>query len=52
MLTGFNLDIHSQVKVLENIVLSTGIINTVIERAKLFNIDNYYIGAGCIAQTV
>ncbi len=32
--------------------MSNEIINIAIERAKLLDIDNYYIGAGCITQTV
>lgn len=52
LLNGYNLDIMSQFKVLENIIMSSKIINTAIERAKLSDMDNYYIGAGCIAQTV
>lgn len=52
LLNGYNLDIHAQLKVLENIIMSNRIINVAIERAKLLDIDNYYIGAGCIAQTV
>ncbi len=52
MLTGYNLDIHAQIRVLENILMSSAVISTAIERAKLLNIDNYYIGAGCITQTV
>lgn len=51
-LNGYNLDIHVQLEVLESIIMSNEIINIVIERAKLLDIDNYYIGAGCIAQTV
>lgn len=52
LLNGYNLDIHAQCKALENIIMSNEIINIAMERAKLLDIDNYYIGAGCIAQTV
>ena len=52
LLNGYNLDILTQFKVLENIIMSSEIINTAIERAKLSDMNNYYIGAGCIAQTV
>lgn len=52
LLNGYNLDILTQFKVLENIIMSSKIINTAIERARLSDMDNYYIGAGCIAQTV
>lgn len=52
LFNGYNLDINKQLKALENIIMSNGIINEAIERAKLLGIDNYYIGAGCITQTV
>ncbi|WP_040210244.1 nucleotidyltransferase family protein [Clostridium polynesiense] len=52
LLNGYNLDIHAQLKVLETILMANEIINIAIERGKLLGIDNYYIGAGCITQTV
>lgn len=52
LLNGYNSDIQTQLKVLENILMLSGSINTAIERAKLLDMDNYYIGAGCIAQTI
>ena len=52
LLNGYNLDINEQIKVLEKIVMKSKNINTVIERAESLNSENYYIGAGCIAQTV
>lgn len=52
MIDGYNLDIYAQYKALENIIMSNEITNIAIERAKLLDIDNYYIGAGCITQTV
>lgn len=52
LFNGYNLDILTQFKALENIIMSSEIIGTVIERAKSLDIDNYYIGAGCITQTV
>lgn len=52
LLNGYNLDIYEQVKVLEEILTSSEIINEALERAKILEIDNYYIGAGCIVQTV
>lgn len=52
LLNGYNSDILTQSKILENIIMSSKTINIAIERAKLLDIDNYYIGAGCIAQTV
>lgn len=52
MLNGYNLDLYSQFKALENIIISNETINIAIERAKQLDIDNYYLGAGCITQTV
>lgn len=52
MLNGYNKDVRSQLKVLGSIIMSSEIINTAVERARLLEMDNYYIGAGCIAQTV
>ncbi|HHV09647.1 MAG TPA: nucleotidyltransferase family protein [Clostridiales bacterium] len=52
MSKGYNSDIHTQIKLLENVIMSSEIINIAVTRAKRLNIDNYYIGAGCVAQTV
>ena len=52
MLKGYNSDIYTQIKMLENIIMSSEIINIAVNRAKQLSIDNYYIGAGCITQTV
>jgi len=52
LLNGYNLDLLSQTRVLEKIVMSSKIVKEAIERAVLLDLDNYYIGAGSIAQTV
>lgn len=52
LLNGYNLDIQLQLNALENIIMSNESLNIAIERAKFLGMDNYYIGAGCIAQTV
>lgn len=52
LLNGYNLDILSQIRILEDIIMSNRILKEAIERAVLLDLDNYYIGAGCIAQTV
>lgn len=52
LLTGYNLNINEQLIVLEKIIMSSRNLSTVIERAESLNLDNYYIGAGSIAQTV
>jgi hypothetical protein len=49
---GYNVDLHIQVKQLEKIILSNKIIANILEKASKFGFDNYYIGAGCIVQTV
>jgi len=52
LLNGYNLDLLSQTRVLEKIVMSSKIVQEAIECAVLLDLDNYYIGAGSIAQTV
>lgn len=52
LLNGYNLDIYAQIQALEKIIMSNEVISIAIERAKMLDIDEYYIGAGCIAQTV
>ncbi|MBZ9621442.1 nucleotidyltransferase family protein [Clostridium sp. FP2] len=52
LLNGYNLNLSTQLKVLEDIIQSNKTLNEVIERANSLGIENYYIGAGCIAQTV
>jgi Uncharacterized protein conserved in bacteria len=52
MSDSYSLDIHTQIKQLEDIVMSSEIINMVLKRAKQLKLDNYYIGAGCVTQTV
>lgn len=52
LLNGHNLDLQAQLKVLEKIIMSNKTLNEVVSRAYLCGVENYYIGAGCIAQTV
>lgn len=49
---GYNMDILSQIEVLEQIIRSNEIIYKVIEGASLLDLEHYYIGGGCISQTV
>lgn len=44
MMEGYNLDIYSQMRTLEDIIMSSEIIKTVLKRTKQLDIDNYYIG--------
>ena len=52
MLNGYNLDICTQIKMFEDIVMSSKIIIEAVKRAEQVGLDNYYIGAGCVTQTV
>lgn len=52
VLDGYNSDIYTQLKTLESIIMLNKILSEIIMRAKTLDIDNYYIGAGCITQTV
>lgn len=52
LLNGYNLDINEQINILVKIIIKSKNLSTAIERAESLNLDNYYIGAGCIAQTV
>lgn len=52
LLKGYNLDVWGQMKVLEEIIMSSGMIREALVRAKRLGLNNYYIGAGCITQTV
>jgi hypothetical protein len=51
-LIGYNLDVYQQLKVLEYIINLSPMLRDVLDRADTLELDNYYIGAGCIAQTV
>jgi hypothetical protein len=52
MINAYNEDINSQIKALENIIMSNKMINEAVKRANQLEIEHYYISAGCIAQTV
>ena len=52
MMTGFNIDLISQAELLEKILKQNEILYNVIEQASDIGLEKYYIGAGCIAQTV
>ncbi|WP_455717259.1 nucleotidyltransferase family protein [Anaerosporobacter sp.] len=52
MKIGYNIDIVSQIEVLDQIIRSNEIIYKVIECANLLDLEHYYIGGGCITQTV
>ena len=49
---GFNSDIQTQLILLEEIIKSNNMLCEIIDRAAILELENYYIGAGCITQTV
>ena len=49
---GFNNDLLTQMEKLEEIILSNKVIYDVLLKAETLKLQNYYIGAGCIAQTI
>ena len=51
-MTGFNADLLAQIKHLWTIIERNGELYDIIKKAGDIGLHNYYIGAGCIAQTV
>jgi hypothetical protein len=49
---GFNTDLQIQMEQLRKIIMSNEILKDTLEKASKMELKNYYIGAGCIAQTV
>ncbi|MCL2226816.1 MAG: nucleotidyltransferase family protein [Oscillospiraceae bacterium] len=49
---GYNADLHNQVEQLSNILMQSEPMRSVLEKTKELGIVNYYVGAGCVAQTV
>jgi len=49
---GFNADLQKQAQLLHEILKQNIILYSVIEKARDLGIKNYYIGAGCVTQTV
>jgi len=48
----FNTDLISQAKSLESILGQSATISEALGRIQTLNLPNWYLGAGCIAQTV
>ena len=51
-MSGFNTDLQAQMETLGKIVQSNETLNYIMMRAANLGLKYYYIGAGCIAQTV
>ena len=49
---GFNNDLQTQIAQLKKIVMSNKILEDILEKANIIGLKNYYIGAGCVAQTI
>ncbi|MDF2547144.1 MAG: hypothetical protein K0R93_2042 [Anaerosolibacter sp.] len=52
ILNAYNLDAKTQIEILEKIIMSSNVLHEALHRTKTSDIKEYYIGAGCIAQTV
>lgn len=51
-MVGVNTDLHSQLALLSEILRQSEAIWVALSRAQSLGLPDYYIGAGCIAQTV
>ena len=51
-MNGFNVDLVDQIKQLEKIISSNEVLYNVLKKAYKIGLKNYYIGAGCVAQTI
>ena len=51
-MTGHNKDITSQKELLESIIRNNEFLFDFIEKSSFLGLKDYYIGSGCIAQTV
>jgi hypothetical protein len=49
---GFNRDLTTQIKLLEQILNQNTLLYSVIKKSNEIGLQYYYIGAGCITQTV
>ena len=49
---GYNSDLEFQKQKLYSIIKENAVIFEIIQKAQTLEIPNYYIGAGCICQTV
>ena len=51
-LPGFNENLKSQINLLAEIIEKNAVLSTIIKKAPELGLKYYYIGGGCIAQTV
>lgn len=50
--TGYNIDLNSQLDLFKKIVMKNEILKEVFLKAPLLDLTDYYIGAGCLTQTI
>ncbi|TFE22598.1 nucleotidyltransferase family protein [Cohnella luojiensis] len=50
--SGINLDLNSQMEILVSIIRKNSIVETVFQRIHSLPLDQYYVGAGCLTQTI
>lgn len=51
-MTGYNVDVEEQLKLLEEIILNNNVLSDILFKADSLGIENYFIVAGCVNQTV
>lgn len=51
-MVGFNQDIDAQKQMLLNIISQNKVLFEIINESQKLGLENYYIGAGCICQSV
>ena len=49
---GYNKDLSIQIEEFEKIIMSNEIVKNILVKAVNLGLSDYYIGAGCIAQTI
>lgn len=52
MIIAYNQDLQSQLECLEAILTKNNIINEILKRTPDLQMPNWYLGAGCLSQTV
>ena len=49
---GKNKDLNYQMNLFKEIILKNNVLKTILERLEGYGLDNYYVAAGAINQTV
>ncbi|MCK4258356.1 MAG: nucleotidyltransferase family protein [Halanaerobiales bacterium] len=48
----YNLDLQSQIQILQEVLFENEVLREVLNRSSSLEVESYYVGAGCITQTV